>query len=264
MLVEINLLPEREPRKFAFVIILSSLVFLLLIVSAFYFWQLNATKNEITSVDRQISMTQKIAAKETTTTNTASTTNSASQLEIAIKWAKDYPIQTIPVMRKLTSLLPERGFIQSFGYTEAGDVTLTVQFDSAREAAYFLSSLNGSDWIKDASLNSLTTSATADKNSNNAANGQTGATGTANNSGTVVNGSTGSTVNPAAQTNTTTAVQNGQNNSTSSTTTANTASTVTDQYLPRYVGQFQITLNKEVIKKQTNKGTKDQEGVTGS
>jgi hypothetical protein len=264
MLVEINLLPEREPRKTTFVIILSSLVLLILMVSGFYFWQISSTKTDMESVERQISMTRKIAERETTNTNTAQTTNSAAQLESAIKWAKDYPIQTIPVMRKLTSLLPERGFIQSFCYTETGDVTLTVQFDSAREAAYFLNSLTGSDWIKDASLNSLTTSATTDNNSNNTGTGQNSTTLTTNTSSTAVNGNVGSTVNPAAQTNTTAAVSNSQNTSTGTTTTVNTAAAVTDKYLPRYVGQFQITLNKDVIKKQTNKGTNDGEGVTGS
>ena len=77
---------------------------------------------------------------------------SITLLKNAVEWANNYPIQTIPVMQHLTGLLPERGFIQTFGYTEAGTVTLSVQFDSSREAAYFFDNLNESDWIDEASL----------------------------------------------------------------------------------------------------------------
>jgi Tfp pilus assembly protein PilN len=285
MLVEINLLPEREPRKFAFVLILTSLIALILIVSGFYIWQIQTTKSDIASVDRQISMTRKIAAKESTKTNTTQPTNSVGQLESAIKWAKDYPVQTIPVMRQLTSLLPERGFIQSFGYTEAGTVSLTVQFDSTREAAYFLNSLNNSEWIKEASLNSLTAAATSDTNSTGTGSSQstetttgqtagnaTTASGTAGNQPSTTN-TTGNTSNQTTATsgtanasNQTAATANQTNQTTDSTTnsTTNAATTTTDKYLPRYIGQFEITLNKDAIKKLSKKSTNDEKGVTGS
>jgi hypothetical protein len=144
MLVEINLLPQKEPKKIGFIITLSCLVGLLVLTGAYYLWQTNSTKSVIASLDRQITMTKKIAEKENKSTETVEATSSVSQLKTAIDWANDYPIQTIPVMRHLTSLLPERGFIQSLAYSEAGTISLSMQFDSAREAAYFLDNLNES------------------------------------------------------------------------------------------------------------------------
>ncbi|MBT2697897.1 PilN domain-containing protein [Bacillus sp. ISL-40] len=167
MLVEINLLPQKEPKKIGFIITLSCLVVLFVLVGSYYLWQTNSTKSEIASLDRQITMTKKIADKENKSTETVETTSSVSQLKTAIEWANDYPIQTIPVMRHLTSLLPERGFIQSFAYTEAGTISLTVQFDSAREAAYFLDNLNESKWIEEASLSSLAAASTAESTVDN-------------------------------------------------------------------------------------------------
>jgi hypothetical protein len=81
--------------------------------------------SDIAAADRQISMTQKVADKEARNANTSESSSSASQLKCAVEWANNYPIQTIPVMRHLTSLLPERGFIQSFTYNETGDVTIS-------------------------------------------------------------------------------------------------------------------------------------------
>jgi Tfp pilus assembly protein PilN len=287
MLVEINLLPQKEPKKIGFIITLSSLGAILLLAGAFYLWQTNAAKNEIASLDRQITMTKKIADNANKSTETVAATSSVSQLKSAIEWANEYPIQTIPVMRHLTSLLPERGFIQSFAYTEAGTVSLTVQFDSTREAAYFLDNLNESKWIEEASLSSLSAEATAD-NSTTASTDQTSTSvsstdsttqtttqtnqtdtnqsGTGNdittNSSTVLNSSTGTTVEQSNTATTTTNTNTVNNSTTSSSNTTN--ETTSDNILPRYTGQFEVKLNKEVVKENIKKSKKKEEGVTES
>ena len=286
MLVEINLLPQKEPKKIGFIITLSSLVALLLIVGAFYLWQTNAVKSTIASIDRQISMTKKIAEKENKSTEAVEAASSVNQLKSAIEWANEYPIQTIPVMRHLTSLLPERGFIQSFAYTEAGTISLSVQFDSAREAAYFLDNLNESKWIEEASLSSLSAAATAESTADNSTAATTSQTNTTNSSNDSTTQTTTQT-NPSASNQNSTATTNGQTNSTTGTTGEQTTSSATtsnsntvsssttassnttskkknDNILPRYTGQFEIKLNKEVVKKNINKSKKNEEGVTSS
>ncbi|MEH7375661.1 PilN domain-containing protein [Neobacillus drentensis] len=290
MLVEINLLPQKEPKKIGFIITLSCLVALLLLTGAYYLWQTNTAKSNVASLDRQISMTKKIAEKENKSTETAEATSSVSQLKSAIDWANDYPIQTIPVMRHLTSLLPERGFIQSFAYTEAGTISLSVQFDSAREAAYFLDNLNESNWIEEASLSSLAaasttestvdnasaTTSTSQTNATNSTTQTTNQTNTANSDQTITNQSstsnTNSQTNSAAGTNGTgiqtntskTTATTGTVNNTTTTSSSTESKKVSDNILPRYTGQFEIKLDKEVVKKNIQKSKKNEEGVTAS
>ncbi|CAH2716264.1 hypothetical protein BACCIP111895_03448 [Neobacillus rhizosphaerae] len=292
MLVEINLLPQKEPKKVGFIITLSSLLVVFVLIGGFYFWQTQSVKDELASLDRQISITKKIADKEQKNSETAASSSSINQLKSAINWANDYPIQTVPVMQHLTSLLPERGFIQSFGYSESGTVTLTVQFDSAREAAYFLDSLNQSKWIAEASLNSL--AATESKNEtkaagNSAASNSQGdttnqtssanqstpgsttsvdsqnnqATGTITNQGTQTNPAAGTTNKDSRNNTTTTTNQNTVNNNTASSPISSTIKQKSN-YLPRYTGQFEIKFNKEEMKKIIQKSKKDGEGVKGS
>jgi hypothetical protein len=281
MLVEINLLPQKEPKKFGFLIALTCLLAMIVLLGGFYFWKIQSIKDELTSLDRQISITKKIADKEQQDSETVASSSSVNQLKSAIAWANDYPIHTVPVMRHLTSLLPERGFIQSFAYKESGTVTLTVQFDSAREAAYFLDSLNQSKWIEEASLNSLATtkpetetnapSTTVASNSQaNTASSTTSATNqTAPDSTTTVdsqnNTAVGTTSNQNSPNNTTSTTTN-QNTVNNSTTAASTSTTKksTSMYLPRYTGQFEIKFNKEAIKKILKKSKTNEEGVTGS
>ncbi|OIK16969.1 hypothetical protein BIV60_01445 [Bacillus sp. MUM 116] len=300
MLVEINLLPPKEPKKINMIIAVGSALALFLLIGGFYFWQINSTKSKVTEVDRQISMTRKIAEKEQQKTDTVVSSSSVSQLKSAIEWANSYSIPTIPVMKHLTSLLPERGFIQSFGYTDVGTVTLTVQFDSAREAAYFLDSLNESKWIEEASLNSLSTTETNTANSTAVSNNQTNtnSTGSSTNSqsngsstssgtntqsttstNTSTNNSTSTTVNDnnqivnssstgsSTQTTSNSNIQTNQNSTTSNSSTSS-SSALSDKkdnkYLPRYTGQFEIKLNKDNIKEILKKSKKGKEGVTGS
>ncbi|WHY76348.1 hypothetical protein QNH20_19805 [Neobacillus sp. WH10] len=281
MLVEINLLPQKEPKKYNFIITLSCLLVVFVLIAGFYFWQTQSIKDELASIDSQISMTKKITEKEEQKSKRIESSSSVGQLKSAIEWAENYPIQTIPVMRHLTSLLPERGFIQSFGYTEEGTITLTVQFDSAREAAYFLEHLNQSKWIEDASLSSL--SAAADTNKTTSDGSTTGSTTNTTNqpnttdqnqstTGQDPNGATadaGNQTNTAAgtaanQNNNTTADPNTGNNPSNAATTSGTTVSENTNILPRYSGQFEIKLNKAFVKENIKKSKKDEKGVAGS
>ena len=287
MLVEINLLPQKEPKKYSFIITLSCLLVVFILIGGFYFWQTLSIKNELTSIDRQISMTKKIVEKEEKNSKTVESADSVGQLKSAIEWVENYPIQTIPVMRHLTSLLPERGFIQSFGYTEEGTITLTVQFDSAREAAYFLDNLNESKWIADASISSLSAADDSAETSGSTTvpNTQTNTTGSttnttnqtnttnSNQSPTTGQDPTGAAASDVNQTNPdpgTTVNQDNTVNTTTNTNTSNSTTTSTNQVnkdtniLPRYTGQFEIKLNKEFVKENIKKSKKNEKGVAGS
>jgi Tfp pilus assembly protein PilN len=260
MLVEINLLPQKEPRKKSFFIIVAVLAVIFLSLSTYYILQIQSTKSDIANLDTQIKMTKDLAAIEEKNANKNESLMSITLLKGAVEWANSYPIKTIPVMQHLTGLLPERGFIQTFGYTEAGTVTISVQFDSAREAAYFLDNLNESEWIDDANLSSLTakeqekTDEAAPAATNQSTEGQQTST-TVNNQSIVVStdpNNPNSIIITPVDPNTKAAEE-----------TAAAAKQQVD-VLPRYLGQFEITLSKETIKKLLNKGSEDEEGVTQS
>lgn len=169
MLVEINLLPQKEQKKLGFIIGLIILVVLFLLASIIYYVQIQSTKTSVESVTNQITATQKLEAQLQKQQGTSASANSVTQLKTAIDWADKNRIETIPVMSHLTALLPERGFIQTFTYNESGTVTISVQFDTTAEAAGYLNSLNNSSWIDNASLTSLNTSDNS-SNSNSTSN----------------------------------------------------------------------------------------------
>jgi type IV pilus assembly protein PilN len=260
MLVEINLLPQKEPRKKSFFIIVAAMAVIFLSLGTYYFLQIHTTKSDIANLDSQIKMTKDLAAIEEKNANKSESELSITLLKSAVEWANSYPMRTIPVMQHLTGLLPERGFIQTFAYTEAGTVTISVQFDSAREAAYFLDNLNESEWIDDANLSSLT----AKEQEENKAVPSTATQGT-NNQQTSTNVNIQSIVVTTDPNNPNSIIITPVDpNTTAAQDTTATAQQQPVDVLPRYIGQFEIKFNKETIKKLLNKGSEDEEGVTQS
>lgn len=244
MLIDINLLPKREHKKYTFFIPFAILLLLITLAAAYYYYQLSTIKTNIDSAGKQLSIVRKMTDQENKKMDNRHSSNSVNQLKDGIAWANSYRVQSVPIMRELTALLPEKGFIQSFKYMESGMVTLTAQFDTQSEAAYYLNSLNRSNWIEGATLTSLNA---------NTENNSASLTGQAN-----------STISPD---------NSGENNSTDTSSQNNlnsgaisidpTSQTETD-YLPRYIGQFEIELNKEMVRKiiETNIDGTTEEGVT--
>ncbi|WP_409301951.1 PilN domain-containing protein [Peribacillus sp. SCS-155] len=156
MLVEINLLPKKEPKSFGFMLVMIVIAALSAALATVFYIQYKVQTENVQTLEGQINSTKEIAAIEQQKITDFESSNSAVELENMVTWAKDYPIDTVLVLRQLISLLPERGFLQTFTYSEAGKIGLTVQFDTSTEAANYLSLLNNSKAIKNASLKTLT------------------------------------------------------------------------------------------------------------
>jgi type IV pilus assembly protein PilN len=211
MLVEINLLPKKDPKSIALLVIIGSTVLILLIAGLFIFWQGSRLNDELKSLNNQISTTQKqVEVEQAKLEKNNLGSDSFTQLESAVQWANAEPIKSAPVLKRVVALLPERGFIQTISYAETGTVTMTVQFDSSRQAAYFYKTLLDADWIKDATLSSLATTEPEKAD------------------------------------------------------TENTANQKDDGIVPRYTGQYSITLNRDIINSQELAENSDGIGGAGS
>ncbi|MDF1506879.1 hypothetical protein PZE06_01650 [Robertmurraya sp. DFI.2.37] len=155
MLIDINLLPQKEAKNKSLLTFIVISCFLLFIGGAFAFW-INATyTKKLENIEQQIATAEQLVASEQQKITAYESASSIADLENAVKWAKSYPIKTVPILKNLTALLPERGFIQSINYEETGLLQLTIQFEMSREAAYYLNSLLESDWVTNARLETL-------------------------------------------------------------------------------------------------------------
>ncbi|RIW37699.1 pilus assembly protein PilN [Bacillus salacetis] len=195
MLIDINLLPQKEHKRRLPVYIAIAAISMALLGTVFLIIYTQVSQQKLDNLTKELEMKKEFRIQQETAVSNVESSDGMQQLQTAVKWAEEYPIDTVPVLEHLTSLLPERGFFRQFNYTEDGKINLNVQFDTSRQAAYFLNDLKNSDWIVDVKLASLETTSQAE----------------------------------AAD---------------------ETTALTEDQLMPRYLGQYEISLNQTLIKNE--------------
>ncbi|KEF39447.1 hypothetical protein M670_01215 [Schinkia azotoformans MEV2011] len=158
MLIDINLLPRKERKSLATLLVAIGLILLFIFGSVFLFISYQSTKTELNSLKSQLQTTSQLRAIQEQKLGENNTTSAVDELKSTIEWTEKLPISSVTLLDHLTSLLSERGFILNINYQDSGTVTLNVQFDTNREAAYYLNELEQSDVIQKVTLNSLATS----------------------------------------------------------------------------------------------------------
>lgn len=153
MLVDINLLPKKAARNLATVLIVSIALLFLTISAIYLFWNITTMKQASQQLDNEIEVSNELLAIEQKKLADYQSTNEVEQLEKAIKWTEQQPVNVNFIIQELTKLLPKRGFILDFSFS-GSNVQCTVQFDTSADAAYYLHALLITDWLKDATLTS--------------------------------------------------------------------------------------------------------------
>lgn len=157
MLVDINLLPQKERDRPAVLIAAVAILLLAFLIWAVFAMMASAETDEQQALEAQA---QGVIAEQEQIRNELETRqgmNEEQQLQATVEWAESYQFDTIPLLEELVSLLPARGFFQTFSYTGLDQAQLIVQFDSSREAAYYLAQLKSSELLASATLDNVAT-----------------------------------------------------------------------------------------------------------
>lgn len=155
MLVDINLLPKKEPKNVVFLLSAVIVAAIAVIAAAVFYVLVDRAERQIDSLEKELKQTRALQAVELQKLADLESAKEIDELNKATQWAKDYPLKMVPLLRNMTELLPERGFIMNFSYAEDGTVTVSVQFDTSEQAAYYLKRLSDAKFIADVQLKSL-------------------------------------------------------------------------------------------------------------
>ncbi|ANU11313.1 fimbrial assembly protein [Planococcus antarcticus DSM 14505] len=155
MLVDINLLPQKERDRPAFLIAAISILLAAVIVWAVLAFLAGSHESEQQVLAAQSVQVATEQASIRAQLEAAQGMNEEQQLKATVDWAEGYQFDTVPLLEGLVSMLPARGFFDSFSYTGLDQAILSVQFDTAREAAYYLAQLKASELIESATLDSV-------------------------------------------------------------------------------------------------------------
>lgn len=156
MLVDINLLSEKERERPGFVVAAIFLILIGLVAGLVFYFLGNSYENKQQVL---IAQSAEIARQQAAIQEQMLTTaglNDTQKLQKTVEWAEAYQYDTLPLIRELTALLPERGFFMNFSFTSPSEALVDVQFDTSREAAFYLTQLKSSEMITTVSLSTLT------------------------------------------------------------------------------------------------------------
>ncbi|WP_080844616.1 PilN domain-containing protein [Cytobacillus gottheilii] len=169
MLVDINLLPQKEKKtKASYIVLLASLLIVLLIAAVFFFI-IQDRKQTIANTEQQLEQTTELLEAKRAKLENYQSSNSVTDLQNAITWADHQPYDVVYMLQELTKLLPERGFISDFEMDGDNGVNQQVQFDTKSEAAYYLNLLTSVEWIEEAVLTEAQTADLTDEENEAAA-----------------------------------------------------------------------------------------------
>ncbi|TAA69176.1 fimbrial assembly protein [Planococcus salinarum] len=155
MLVDINLLPQKERDRSAFLIAALSILLLGLVVFAVLFFMAKSENTEQAVLAAQSAELATQQAEIRAQLEATTGMNEEQQLKATVDWAESYQYDTIPLLEELAALLPARGFFDQIAFSEPNTAALVVQFDATRDAAYYLAQLKGSDLLDFASLDNV-------------------------------------------------------------------------------------------------------------
>ncbi|KAB2334083.1 fimbrial assembly protein [Bacillus mesophilum] len=168
MLVDINLLPQKEKKTKASYIVLLASILIVLIIAAIFFFIIQDRKQSIADTEQQLAQTTELLEAKRAKLENYQSSNSVTDLQNAITWADQQPYNVVYMLQELTKLLPERGFISEFEMNEDHAVNQQVQFDTKSEAAYYLSLLTSVQWIEEAVLTEAQTADLTDQENESA------------------------------------------------------------------------------------------------
>ncbi|MGQ4665732.1 PilN domain-containing protein [Metabacillus halosaccharovorans] len=152
MLAEINLLPQKQQRNYTNLLVLLIISIVLLAGAITVFMMVNQKNEQITQLEQEYQQVQQKTAVLQQQISQNDSSKAVAELEKAIEWSMEYPIDFVPLLNELTKKLPEKGYFYSLEYANNTSLNLLVQFESSREAAYYLKRIKDSKLMNEVKL----------------------------------------------------------------------------------------------------------------
>ncbi|ANU25643.1 fimbrial assembly protein [Planococcus versutus] len=156
MLVDINLLPQKERERPVVLVAVLGVLGVAVLLWAIFFFMAQSQNNQQAATDAEYAQVAIQSEAVRAQLEASIGLNDEQQLQATVVWAEAYQFDTVPLLGDLVSRLPKRGFFDSFSFVKPNLGTLTIQFDTSREAAYYLAQLKASEMLASASLDSVT------------------------------------------------------------------------------------------------------------
>ncbi|MFS0575367.1 fimbrial assembly protein [Sporosarcina sp. 179-K 3D1 HS] len=156
MLVDINLLPEKERERSTLLLAALAILGVAVLFWAVLYFISNAMEKETAVLESQQAALQQEQQAVRDLLPVSDHLDARKQLDLTVQWAETVQFDTVPLLEDMIHALPERGFFRSFEFTAPNSATVVVQFDAKPEASHYFSRLASSESIEHLVLDSVT------------------------------------------------------------------------------------------------------------
>lgn len=156
MLIEINLLPKKQPKNIA--IFISIFIFLVIVCGALGFmYYYSTTLNTQINTIKQSAHTVQVERLEIEKAITdAQTANQLNQSDVILKDIVDKTVHTSVLLDQVEAQLPVGAEMPTYNYADATTMNLTVKVNVANEVGQFAEGLETLTWIDRAKVQTIT------------------------------------------------------------------------------------------------------------
>ncbi|WP_243292064.1 hypothetical protein [Bacillus sp. FJAT-47783] len=153
MLIEINLLQKKEPKKPSFLFFIVILILFVASIGITFYYQYVHLQKEVVQIQNQVVTLEAERIELEKKRKTVSTSNEESirQLESFVESAKSYQLNTIDLLNRLTAHLPPSSVFVEFHLAE-NIVTVSIQIEKEVDAGFYYRHLYDEPWTDDVKL----------------------------------------------------------------------------------------------------------------
>lgn len=152
MVVEINLLEQKDKRNILPYLIIGLFAVCLLFVFIFFTTERSQLGKESEAIQQEV---EQVQSRQELLHQSSGGGSSREKLAQSVEELQSTMTPALPIIRELVSLLPARGFFETFTLTSSSEVSLVVRFDTMQEVAQFTNTLDQQEFVQRADLSSV-------------------------------------------------------------------------------------------------------------
>jgi type IV pilus assembly protein PilN len=157
MLVDINLLPQKEKKSFITPILFICLILLFLGTGSWIGMDYYETSVQLEQKEQALKQEKKFVQVQRQLKKQAEAAKKTTPLLEKVEYVRSKEIEAVALLQHLVALLPERGYFMKYDYKGRSTITIEARFDTLAETSQYLHELTNSRYLTEAKIEKMET-----------------------------------------------------------------------------------------------------------
>jgi type IV pilus assembly protein PilN len=157
MLVDINLLPQKEKKSLLTPILFICLILLFLGTGSWIGMDYYETSVQLEQKEQALKQEKKFVQVQQQLKKQAEAAKKTTPLLEKVEYVRSKEIEAVALLQHLVAILPERGYFMKYDYKDRSTITIEARFDTLAETSQYLHELTNSRYLTEAKIEKMET-----------------------------------------------------------------------------------------------------------